>query len=279
MSAIHFGVVIPYGSARQAAELAHIAEETGWDGVFVGDAIWTEDPLIRLTAAAMTTQRIKLGTMVLPAPLRIPWTLAGQALALDRLSEGRLILGMGTGATWMGWNWFPGVVTNTRERAEMLDETIDILTQLFQRKPFDFEGKHFQVKLKLSDPVHFPPPSFQKPRVPIWVPGVWGKKKSMQRVLKCDGIFPTKMDSQGNFIEITPADLVDIKAFVSSQRTLEGPFSYVIEGRTGGLGGDAVQEKLGAWAEAGMNWWVESTWTDSEEQFSARIRQGPPGLS
>ena len=113
MPAVKFGVVIPYGSARQAAELAHVAEDTGWDGIFVGDAIWSEDPLIRLTAAAMTTQHIKLGTMVLPAPLRMPWTLASQGLALDILSKGRLILGLGTGATWMGWDSFPAVVTNT----------------------------------------------------------------------------------------------------------------------------------------------------------------------
>jgi len=76
-----FAVALPYGSARQAADLAHIAEENGWDGIFVGDAIWLEDPMICLAAAAMTTSRIRLGTMVVPAPLRKPWKLASETVA------------------------------------------------------------------------------------------------------------------------------------------------------------------------------------------------------
>jgi hypothetical protein len=276
MPAVKFGVVIPYGSARQAAELAHIAEDTGWEGVFVGDAIWTEDPLIRLTAAAMTTRRIKLGTMVLPAPLRFPWALASQSLALDILSEGRLILGLGTGATYMGWHAFPGVVTDTRARAEMLDETIDILTQMFQCKQFDYHGKHFQVALSALDPQYYPPASLQQPRVPIWVPGVWRKKKSMQRVLKCDGIFPTKMDAEGKFVEFTPADLSEMKAYISANRAQDTPFDMVVEGRTGDMERSQAQEKISEWTGSGMTWWIESTWMDNEEQLAARIRQGPP---
>jgi hypothetical protein len=124
--------------------------------------------------------------------------------------------------------------------------------------------------------MHFPPASFQQPRVPIWVPGVWNRKKSMQRVLKCDGIFPTQMDAQGKFGEITPADLSQIKAYVAANRVLDTPFDFVIEGRTNDLARDQAQEKLGAWAAAGMTWWVESTWNDKEETFSSRIRQGPP---
>jgi hypothetical protein len=47
------GVALPYGIARAAPELARQAEEAGWDGVFLGDAIWTEDPMIALAAAAV----------------------------------------------------------------------------------------------------------------------------------------------------------------------------------------------------------------------------------
>ena len=102
MAAMKYGIVLPYGDARRCANLAALAEEAGWNGVFVGDAIWCEDPLIQLTAAAMVTSRIRLGTMVLAMPLRDPRHPASESLALDRLSEGRLILGLATGATWMG---------------------------------------------------------------------------------------------------------------------------------------------------------------------------------
>jgi hypothetical protein len=100
----------------------------------------------------------------------------------------------------------------------------------------------------------------------------------MQRVLKCDGVFPTKMNAQGKFVEITPADFSEMKAYITANRILDTPFDFVLEGRTSGLGRQQVQEKLGAWKAGGMTWWVESTWMDKEEQFTARIRQGPPSL-
>src|SRR3972149_5219203 len=114
-----FAAALPYGSARQAAELAHIAEESGWDGIFLGDAIWTEDPMVSLAAAAMTTSRIRLGTMVIPVPLRKPWKLASESIALDHLSNGRLVLGIGAGPVWMGWHAFPDEIADTKTRAEM----------------------------------------------------------------------------------------------------------------------------------------------------------------
>src|SRR5512144_766733 len=107
-----------YASSRATAELAHIAEDSGWDGILLGDAIWTEDPMISLAAAAMVTTRIRLGVMVIPVPLRKPWKIASESLALDHLSNGRLTLGLATGATWMGWHAFPDEVTDTKARAE-----------------------------------------------------------------------------------------------------------------------------------------------------------------
>ncbi len=147
-----YGAALPYGSARAAANLAQLAEQSGWDGVFLGDAIWLEDPMICLAAAAMTTSRIRLGTMVVPVPLRRPWKLASESVALDHLSNGRLTLGLGAGAVWMGWQAFPDEVTDTKIRAEMLDETIDILDLLYQRKPFDYDGRHYHLKLTAIGP-------------------------------------------------------------------------------------------------------------------------------
>src|SRR5512141_3297621 len=103
-----YGLALPYTTPRTVARLSQLAEEAGWDGCFMGDAIWCEDPMIGLSAAAMTTRRIRLGTMIIPVPLRRPWKLASESVALDRLSDGRLSLGLGTGAGWMGWQSFPG---------------------------------------------------------------------------------------------------------------------------------------------------------------------------
>lgn len=83
---LKFGAAF-YSSARTAANLAQLAERSGWDGIFLGDAIWCQDPMIALAAAAMTTNHIRLGSMVVPVPLRRPWKLASESIALDHLSN------------------------------------------------------------------------------------------------------------------------------------------------------------------------------------------------
>lgn len=272
-----FGLALPYTNARSAAQLAHIAEDSGWDGVFMGDAIWCEDPMVCLAAAAMTTSRIRLGTMVIPTPLRRPWKIASEAVALDHLSGGRLTLGLGAGATWMGWHAFPDEPTDVKTRAGMLDETLDILTLLFQRQPFDFDGQHYHLKLTQLDVQYYPPKPVQQPRIPLWVPGTWPRMKSMRRILKCDGLFPQKMNAKGEFEPVTPSDLRQMKAYLDANRTLTTPFDVVVEGKSGDLDPQETKDKMSEWSEAGATWWVEGLWDATNEQATSRLRQGPPG--
>lgn len=274
-----FGVALPYGSARSTARLCQVAEEAGWDGCFMGDAIWCEDPMIALAAAAMVTQRIRLGTMIIPMPLRRPWKVASESVALDRLSDGRLILGLGAGAVWMGWQSFPDEVTDTRVRAEKLDESIDILTLLYQRKPFDYAGQHFHLKLTLLDEMHYPPRPVQQPRIPLWVVGIWPSRKSMQRVLKCDGVLLEKRNAAGQEADVTPADVREVQSFVQAQRTLISPFDIVISGKSDHLAPAQRQEVLLEWKAAGATWWIENLIDLSEMEAAARLQSGPPQLA
>ncbi len=276
MSALKFGLVLPYGAARVVAQLCQIAEGAGWDGCFLGDAIWCEDPMIALAAAAMVTQRIRLGTMIIPMPLRRPWKVASESVALDRLSDGRLILGLGTGATWMGWQSFPDEVTDARMRAEMLDESIDILTLLYQRKQFDYDGKHYHLKLTLMEERHYPPKPVQQPRIPLWVVGIWPREKSMRRALKCDGLLAEKRSPEGKEEAVTPADIRAMKAYVEANRTLTTPFDIVVSGKTADLDRSQLRDTLMAWEEAGATWWIEGLWGEPEERVIERIRKGPP---
>ena len=278
MTTLKFGLALPYGSARMVAKLSSLAEEAGWDGCFLGDAIWCEDPIIALAAAAMSTRRIRLGTMITPVPLRRPWKIASESLALDHLSDGRLTLGLGAGAVWMGWQSFPDEVTDTRARAEMLDETIDILTLLYQCKQFDYDGRHYHLKLTLMDERHYPPRPVQQPRIPLWVVSIWPRKKSMQRILKCDGVLAEKRNREGMGEEVTPKDICEIKTYVDANRTLTTPFDIVVGGKTAGLGQTQLQDKLLPRREAGLTWWIEELLGEPEEQVIQRIRQGPPRL-
>lgn len=84
-----------------------LAEEVGWDGVFLEDYICfqgdpvapTCDPWVALAAIAVRTRRVRLGTMVTPISRRRPWKLAWEVLGIDRLSGGRMVLGVGLGDT------------------------------------------------------------------------------------------------------------------------------------------------------------------------------------
>ena len=273
------GVVLPYGSARSTARLCQAAEAAGWAGCYIGDAIWCEDPMIALTAAAMVTQRIRLGTLIIPTPLRRPWKIASESVALDRLSEGRLTLGLGAGAVWMGWQAFPDEVTDTRARAEMLDETIDILTLLYQRQPFDYNGQHFHLKLTQLDVMHYPPKPVQQPRIPLWVVGLWPRPRSMQRVLKADGVILEKRAATGQESDLTPADVRDVRAFVRAERTLTTPFDIVVQGNTNQLVPAERQEKLLEWEASGATWWIENLIGLSEAEALARLAAGAPQLT
>jgi alkanesulfonate monooxygenase SsuD/methylene tetrahydromethanopterin reductase-like flavin-dependent oxidoreductase (luciferase family) len=107
---MQFAIDIPnfgiYSDPRLLAELAHAAEEAGWDGFFLcdhiiytiaGSPVAMADPWIQLAAIALSTTRIKLGPMVTPLPRRRPWKLARETVTLDHLAQGRLILGVGLG--------------------------------------------------------------------------------------------------------------------------------------------------------------------------------------
>src|SRR4030067_2035013 len=111
----------------------------------------------------------------------------------------------------MGWHAFPDEVTDTKARAATLDETINILSLLYQCKQFDYDGKHHHLKLPLLDTMHYPPKPVQQPRIPLWVPGVWPRMQSMRRLLKCDGLLPQKMNAKGEWETVTPADLRQMK--------------------------------------------------------------------
>ncbi|MCC6601800.1 MAG: LLM class flavin-dependent oxidoreductase [Anaerolineae bacterium] len=275
---LKFGLALPYNKVRAVPDWAQQAEISGWDGCFLGDAIWCEDPMIGLAAAALSTSRIRLGTMITPAPLRHPWKIASESLALDRLSDGRLILGLGAGAVWMGWHAFPDVPTDSKSRAALLDETIDILTRLYQRQPFDYDGQQFHLKLTALDELHYPPPPVQQPRIPLWVPGLWPRPQSMARVLKGDGLLVEKVDGDGRPTTPTPADVREMKAYVDANRSLGTPFDIIMNGSVKDLAPAAQQETVLAWQDAGVTWWIEGLWGDTDDVVTEVIRRGPPQL-
>jgi alkanesulfonate monooxygenase SsuD/methylene tetrahydromethanopterin reductase-like flavin-dependent oxidoreductase (luciferase family) len=193
---VKFGFLLPCGDARTAGEFAQAVEESGWDGFFVWEPVWGTDAWVALTAATLRTKRIRLGTMLTSLSRMRPWKLASETATLDNLSNGRIILSVGLGNLDTGFTAF-GEATERKVRAELLDEGLDILTMLWRGQPFDYEGKHYRVHLKEINATMQAPLPIQKPRIPIWVVGAWPRMKSMQRVLRYDGLLPNVMGNDG----------------------------------------------------------------------------------
>lgn len=193
--------------ARTLVELANDAENAGWDGFFISDTIMyvsapTVDPFTALAAIAMNTRRIRIETWITPLARRRPWKVARKTVSTDHLSEGRLILGIGLGDSPETEFERFGEDTNSKVRAEKLDEGLEILAGFWRGEEFSFQGKHYRVSKAM-----FLPPSKQKPRIPIWVGGECLRRDESRKCTGGDYAEPSLSDSSPTrycFVICTP---------------------------------------------------------------------------
>jgi alkanesulfonate monooxygenase SsuD/methylene tetrahydromethanopterin reductase-like flavin-dependent oxidoreductase (luciferase family) len=265
---MQYGVIIPSAlDASTIAEFARTAEQAGWDGVFVWDTVFGTDPWVALAAAAVRTARVRLGTMVTPLPRRRPWKLASETVALDRLSNGRLILPVGLGvAEDERWDRLGmRAEMDRRTRAELLDEGLDVLTGFWRGEPLSYGGKHYRVHdVQGRTPV-------QSPRIPVWVPGGgWPDvpASKLRRMLRWDGVL------------VGPrVDVRALRAFVAARRPEATAFDIALEGETPGDDSERARAAVRPAAEAGVTWWLEGPPSDwRADGVRTRIEQAPPRL-
>jgi alkanesulfonate monooxygenase SsuD/methylene tetrahydromethanopterin reductase-like flavin-dependent oxidoreductase (luciferase family) len=278
---MQYGFIIPKGDPRTVAELAHEVEESGWDGAFYWDGMslsgeWAGDvydPWVVMAAMAMRTERVRLGAIVTPPSRRRPWKLARETMTLDHLSHGRLIVPVGLGAVDDQGFGNVGEATERKTRAELLDESLDILTGLWSGEPFSFEGEHYRF-----GEMTFRPTPAQLPRPPIWVVGAWPRTRSMERALRYDGILPNFIEPDGSQGEGTPERYAALAAYAVEHRTTTDPFDIVVDGVTPADDPAAAAAQVRPFAEAGGTWWIESPWSAPNEvpDLRRRIAAGPP---
>ena len=278
---MRFAINVPnfgaYSDGRALAELAREAEAAGWDGFFLWDhmgADWpasTADPWVLLAAMAMTTQRIRLGTLVTPLPRRRPWKLARETVTLDRLSEGRLILGVGIGSDFAREYSAFGEAADDKLHGAMLDEALAVLVGLWSGEPFSYTGQHYTVR-----EARFQPTPSQTPRIPIWVAGVWPNKAPFRRAARWDGVVPLGRGDQ----TMKPDEIRAMLAFTRDLRASAEPLDVAIAGYTGHLEAAAATALLDEYAEAGLTWWQEGFLPgDTLDDARRRIHAGPPRTS
>jgi alkanesulfonate monooxygenase SsuD/methylene tetrahydromethanopterin reductase-like flavin-dependent oxidoreductase (luciferase family) len=280
---MQYGLYFPnfgrFGDPDLVVEMAVRAEEAGWDGIFPWDHIqighWAGpvlDPWITLAAIAAATERVRLGPMVTPLARRRPSKLARETVTLDHLSKGRLVLGVGLGApSDVDFANF-GDALEDRVRAEQLDEGLDLLASLWTGEVVNHDGVHHRA----IDAKFLPTPA-QRPRIPIWVGGMWPKKPAFRRAARWDGVCPIMApDEDGGYVPMTPGRITEIIAFVRSQRATSDPFDVAVIGSSF----PAYEDDPPAdFAAVGATWWMESLGFPTEIPLDAwldHVAAGPP---
>jgi alkanesulfonate monooxygenase SsuD/methylene tetrahydromethanopterin reductase-like flavin-dependent oxidoreductase (luciferase family) len=278
---MQFAIDIPnfgdFADPRLTAEVARDAEAAGWDAVWVWDHVWRDegvpyaDPWILLAAIALATERVRLGPMVTPLPRCRPWIVARQAATLDRLSGGRVTLGVGLGAPLKEFTAF-GEEADARIRAALLDESLEIVARCWSGERFSFAGEHYN----LTD-VQFLPTPLQA-RLPIWAAATWPVQAPFRRAARLEGTWPLRRNPDGTSAPLEPDDVRGILDLIGKLRTSSEPFDILVAGATPTDDPAAAAATAHEFAAAGATWWTEriNTSRGSLAEMRRRIEAGPP---
>lgn len=275
-----------FAEADALGAVAVQAERGGWDGVMIYDVMEpigpaeasgdpVVDPWIALAVMACRTERVTIGAIVTPMPRRRPITLARQAVAVDRLSNGRLVLGFGSGVPEE-----LAVIceeTDARRRAEMLDEGMDVIKGLLSGEQFSYVGKHYTIRNATFRPTPVSPSG-----IPIWI-GVNGPargaapfKRPLQRAARWDGIAPVATDPDifhdGHLSTQQVEAMLD---YIRRIRPSDEPFEFALLAGINGNSPPATPENIAAYEQAGVTWWLVNVPPDLDDALEF-VRRGPP---
>ena len=278
---MRYAVFVPnvgkYADARLHGDLAVECEKAGWDGFMTYDIMHplaplsgldVVDPWTSMTVVADRTERIRIAALVTPMPRRRPTTLARQATAVDRLSNGRFTLAVGLGVA----DEFAvlGEETNDRTRAAMLDESLEVLQGLWSGETFSFDGSFYHVH-----DLTFRPTPIQSPRIPIWVAAEGASKRPLARAGRWDGMAPISTAFfEDGFLSLERFG--EMVHYAQRERDPGAPFDVTfITGSVTNAPG-ATPENIAAYEYAGATWWLENVPHDDVAAGFELIRSGPP---
>jgi len=289
---MRFSINLPnfgdFADARAVASVAAAAEQTGWDALFVWDHVVHNkrqrtgqpfgDPWMLLTAAALATSDLKLGTLVTPVARRRPEQLARQVATLDAVSSGRVIFTAGLGGPIEDEFGSFGDITDPVVLAERLDEGLRLLARYWSGETVTHDGPHYQVR-----DVTLLPATVQRPRPPVWIGGYWPHRRPMQRAARWDGVVPLFTTARHG--QVPPVDQVrDLVAYVRQHRNdrPDDPFEIVVGGASPG---DVIKARdlIAPLADVGATWWDERQLQAGDDfhrltPVMRRVAQGPPDL-
>ena len=178
---LHFGLTLSGQDFNTILNYGQDAEKRGFDSIWVADHYFMpHEALTALTALAMKTEKVKLGTCVVDANRRAPAMLAQITATLDKISRGRLILGISSGVYNEKTFGFP-----LRKKVSRFQEVVEVLKEFWTKDKIDYHGKFFDFNFESTKDRPFTRP-VQKPHPPIWING-WGPRMKRIAGELCDG--------------------------------------------------------------------------------------------
>ncbi len=215
------------------------------------------DPYISLTAIAAATATMQLGVMVTPLARRRPGVVARQAVTLDLVSHGRLVLGFGVGDDYVGEFSSFGDEVNAKVRGHMLTEGLEVLTGLLSGEPSDLDGEFYR-----ATDVRYLPVAARPGGIPIWLAARWPNTTPLRRAAEYQGVFVIQLTD--------PHDVTDLRRRLSDLGAHLERFDIVVLG--------AIDDDVDAWASVGVTWRLAQIGPFDLEFGAARdiVRAGPP---
>ncbi len=280
-----FGLCVPnFGakiSPKDLVTLAVAAEASGFDSAFVTDHIIMPEsqiepygellePFVTLTYIAAKTSTLKLGTSILVIPQRNPILVAKQVAALDRFSDGRVILGVGAG--WAEKE-FGFVNADFKNRGKVFDESIALMRRLWTEDRVNFSGRFFKV----ANAVFLPKPI--QTHLPVWIGGT--SDRAIRRAAELgDGWHPVGVDPQrlargagrirrsGRKVTISLRITTDVRKKRDEYSSATGERRVSLSGSR-----DEIISRLEEYKRAGLDYLVPYIFRESVDEIVADVKK------
>lgn len=270
---MRFALHVPnFAEPHELIDLGVAAEQAGWDGVLLWDHLYggpnfpvpVADPWVVLGALAGRTERIRLGTAITPLARRRPQKVAREAVTVDRLSNGRMLLGVGLGNPPADEYAAFGEPSDARAIARRLDEALEVVAGLWTGAPFDHDGDHFTVRR-----ARFLPAPVQQPRIPVWAACLTPHRTPLTRAARWDGVVLANHTDDGGVDPVSGEHLRSARDEIVRHRGDLEAFDIAVV--HAGLPGPDLAE---TYAGLGVTWVLVTGWIAELE----RLARLPPSI-
>ena len=265
----------PLADPSAIVRLAEAAEAAGWDGMSIWDStgvsMGTEaaDPFVAMAGVAAATEHLRLILSVVILPRRRPQLVTQAVGTLDRLSGGRVVLGVGAGGDPGDLDAF-GDGAPASDRAARMDADLAVIDPWLR-------GQAARSDHPGATEVVVGPRPVQRPRPPIWLGGM--RPGALRRAARWDGWIGIAVAEDGSGMQLAPDDFAGMVRAIKDERVAIGQADAPFDIAVFGMSEPGDRATAAAFEDAGATWWLESLspMRGTVDELMALVARGPAG--